>query len=112
MPAPIPTLGYRSRTEACLALREQGMSEAAIAARIGIEKKNVAALLCGALVKRRPRPAERHGRTVLFPRDILESLRPHAQARGISANELVRRIVEAVADDGLIDAVLDDGGAR
>jgi hypothetical protein len=38
----------------------------------------------------------------------LERLRPHAEARHIAVNELVRRIVETAADGGLIDAILDD----
>ena len=58
--------------------------------------------------KRAGRPAEHHGRTVLFPVDILERLRPHAALRGISPNETARRLVEAALDDDLVDAVLDD----
>lgn len=37
-----------------------------------------------------------------------EVLRAAAASRGIDAGELARRIVEAVARDGLVDAVLDD----
>lgn len=37
-----------------------------------------------------------------------ERLRAAAGRRGITAGELARRIVQAVARDGLIDAVLDD----
>lgn len=40
---------------------------------------------------------------------IAEGLRLAAAARGIRAGELARRIVETVARDGLIDAVLEDG---
>ena len=39
---------------------------------------------------------------------IAEGLRLAAAARGIRAGELARRIVETVARDGLIDAVLED----
>lgn len=54
------------------------------------------------------RPAEEHGRTVLFPSDVLDALEPHAAIRGCTANSLARRIVAAVLDDDLITAVLDD----
>lgn len=54
------------------------------------------------------RPAEQMGRTILFPRDILDSLGPHAARRGIHPNSLARLIVETVVDEGLIDSVLDD----
>ncbi|MCX4194512.1 hypothetical protein OMR07_02225 [Methylobacterium organophilum] len=40
---------------------------------------------------------------------IAEGLRLAAAARGIRAGELARRIVETVTQDGLIDAVLEDG---
>ncbi len=110
MPPPKPTLGYPSRTAAVVALRASGRSSHEIANAIGITTATVAALEHSA--GRRPRrPAEAHGRTVLFPTDILEALRPHAVAREISPNELARRIVDTVVDEGLIDAVLDDGAA-
>ena len=109
MPAAIPTLGYPSRTAACLALREQGLDDAAIAAKTGIEKKNVSALLCGALKARSQRPAERNGRTIVFPNDILEALHPYAGQRGKTVNAIAREIVDTVVQEGLVDAVLDDG---
>ena len=110
MPAPVPTLGYPTRTAAVQALAANGLHTSEIARRIGIEEKSVSALLCSA--RRSKRPAEKNGRTVLFPIDILNALRIAAAKRNISVNELARRIVEAVADDGLIDAVLDDGGTE
>ena len=115
MGGPKPTLGYPSRTAAVLALRAQGLPDVEIADRIGIPVKTVVALECSAdrytgISGRRPRPAEINGRTVLFPVDVLEALRPHAEARGIAPNELARRLIEAAIDDNLIDAVLDDRG--
>lgn len=106
MSAAKPTLGYPSRTAAVQALRAQGLDDRTIAERIGIAVGTVGALAASG--RRRQRPAEANGRTVLFPADILDRLGPAASERHISANELARRIVEAVADDGLIDAVLDD----
>lgn len=47
-------------------------------------------------------------RTVVIPTEVLDQLHYAAFVREISVNELVRRIVEAVADDDIVDAVLDD----
>lgn len=106
MSGPKPTLGYPSRTAAVQALRAAGITDPEIAQRIGIRRETVAALAASG--ERRVRPAERNGRTVVFPVDILTALAPHAVARGISVNELARRVVEAVVDDNLVTAVLDD----
>jgi hypothetical protein len=109
MGAPKPTLGYASRTDAVLALRASGLNTRQIATRIGIEESTVTALEHSAgRPKRVPRPAEQMGRTILFPRDILDSLGPAAARRGIHPNSLARLIVETVLEEGLIDSVLDD----
>lgn len=103
-----PTLGYPSRTEAVLALRRQGLGTSVIAQRIGIAPKTVAALEDSAA---RSRELVRSGaRTILFDPDLLRGLRPHAARRGTSVNEIARRILHAVIDDELVDAVLDDQG--
>ncbi len=47
-------------------------------------------------------------RTVLIETHLLDELGRAGAKRGISANEMVRRLVETCVDDGLIDAVLDD----
>lgn len=107
MAGPKPTLGYPTRTAAVEALREQRLSTGEIAARIGISRAAVTALEHSA-GRRKTRPAEQLGRTVLFPADVLEALRPHAERRGVHPNALARRIVECVVDDDLVDAVLDD----
>ena len=39
-------------------------------------------------------------------------LAPHAATRGLKTGELAQLILRTVAEDGLIDAVLDDGGAN
>lgn len=113
MGAAKPTLGYPSRTAAVLALRGQGLSDVEIGERIGIGQSAVSALACSyerdLSRKRDLQPAGTHGRNILIPRTVLVELLPHAGRRGISINDLVRRIVEAVATDHLVDAVLDDG---
>lgn len=102
-----PVLGYPSKTAAVASLLKKGFTIEAIASSLGIEEKNVVALDISG--RRKKRPAEANGRTVVFPLDILDRLRPHAEKRGVSANELVRRIVETTLDESMIDAVLDDG---
>lgn len=104
----IPTLGYPSRTAAVLDLRAKGLSTAEIARRIGIDSAVVSAL---ELTTRRwrgrqTRPAE--SRAIVFPAEVLDRARPHAARRGISANELVRRLVVHAIDEDMVDAVLDD----
>lgn len=101
----ISTLGYRSRTDAVLALRAQHLTTAVIAARIGLEPKTVLALEAS---RRRSKRRAQSNRTVLFPLDLLDRLATHAARRGISPNELARRIVDTVLDERLVDAVLDD----
>lgn len=104
------TLEFASRTDAVLALRADGLSTRAIANKLAIEPKTVTALERSAeRPKRRQRPAEESGRTVVFPIDVLDGLKPHAERRGIHVNRLARLIVEHVVDDGIVDAVLDDG---
>lgn len=109
---PIPTLGWPTRTDAVLALRAQGKTSLEIAGMIGIPHKTVAALEHSAARRRAPRNdavAGGAGRAVLFDPRVLARLGPNAASRGITTNELARRIVEAVACDNLVDAILDDG---
>ncbi|WP_327195940.1 hypothetical protein [Novosphingobium capsulatum] len=92
------------------ALRAQGMSTRQIGKTIGIEDKTVVALECSSgRPRREPRVNEALGRTVVFPIDVLDSLGPHAARRCITVNHLARLIVSTVVDEGMIDAVLDDG---
>jgi transcriptional regulator with XRE-family HTH domain len=101
-----PSLGYPTRTDAVLALRREKLSTREIASRLGIDPKTVTALESSA--GRKLRPAEQLGRTILFPVDILDALAPYAARRNCHVNQLARRIVEQVVDDGIVDAVMDD----
>ena len=100
-----PCLGYPSRTAAVHGLRAQGYKDSEIARRIGISQQTVAAL---AAYRKRQRKRSEVERTVVVPIVVLDRLASAANIRGISVNELVRRIVETVADEGIVDAVLDD----
>ena len=114
MPARKPCLGYRSRSDAVLALTEAGRSVDQIAAMTDIPKGNVSALMTSARRRRRnlpPRPADEHERTVRVPIDILDRLAPAASERGISVNALARWLLQEIAEAGLVGAVLDDGAA-
>ncbi len=104
-----PILGYPSNSAAVVALRAAGLSTAAIAARLGIKHASVTAFEHSAGRRRPQRPSEAMGRTVLFPVDVLAALGPHAARRNMHPNCLARLIVETVVDEGIIDAVLDDG---
>lgn len=111
-----PTLGYPSKTAATIALKKQGLPLSEIAQRVGISTKNARDLLyqysdrAGVHKARRQRTWEHMVRNVCIERDILDVLKPQADKRGIHVNELVRRLITAIADDGLVDSVLDDGG--
>lgn len=100
MTAPKPTLGYHSRTAAVVALRRQGLSSAEIAERIGITPKIVMDLETSA--------ARRKGGSVALDARDFERLAPYAARRGIGAAKLAQRIIRAVLDDRMVDAVLDD----
>ncbi|MFA6219622.1 MAG: hypothetical protein WC692_07555 [Erythrobacter sp.] len=110
MGAAKPCLGYPSRTAAVLGLRQQGLTTNQIAQAIGISLKTVAALECGSGRPRRERSDYQYlGRAMLVPTDVLNALGPHAAKRGVTVNSLARLIVCTVVDEGMIDAVLDDG---
>lgn len=109
-----PTLGYATRTDAVCALRLAGVSTAEIARRIGITAAQVRSLetsrrRCDAANA----GARQHNTTTMQPVDLpklqIIALRGLASRRNLSVDQLVRRIVGAVIDDDLVDAVLDDG---
>jgi hypothetical protein len=102
-----PILGYPSKTAAVADLLAKGHSVREVAGRLGIEEKSVVALDISG--RRRKRPAETNGRTVVVAIDTLNRLHPHALRRRISVNELVRRIIDTAIDEQLIDNILDDG---
>ncbi|WP_454280226.1 hypothetical protein [Sphingomonas sp. Marseille-Q8236] len=115
MGSPIPCLGYDSRSQAVAALRAQGQSTREIARRIGIEPKTVSALEASQNRKDLSRTQScdlPNWNTVAIDADTLRALRPHAARRGISVVALARNLLIVLADDGLVDALLDDEAAR
>ncbi len=115
MGAAKPCLGYPSRTAAVLALRAQGNDTQAIARSIGIEPKTVtaleASLWCGNLRPIRPiSPASADFRNLIrVDPETLAKLRPTASKRGLSVAALIEQLFIVMTDDGLVDALLDDG---
>lgn len=47
-------------------------------------------------------------RPVRVPVDVLEALQPAARERGISVPELAQRLLETIATEKMVTAVLDD----
>lgn len=115
MSGPIPTLGYPSRTAAIEALRAQHLDTHAIARKIGISPKDVSALESSKQRTRKQRGAS-YGRpnmaTITIDPELRMALRPHAIKRDMSVEALSRQILDTVAHEGMIDAVLDDDGGR
>lgn len=59
------------------------------------------------MADREVRPCEAMSRTIVVSRDVLDALKPAAEARGVSVNQLCRSLLAAVADDNLVEALLD-----
>lgn len=118
-----PCLGYPSMTAAATALIGEGLSFDAVAERIGITPPRLAGLVgrygtagyrtrgAAAAAARSPREAKTRDQvaTVTVSLSTLERLRPHARRRDLSVEALVRAIVDVVALEEMVDAVLDDG---
>jgi hypothetical protein len=111
MGAPKFCLGYPSRTAAVMALRAEGVPTRVIASRIGIEPKTVTALEASAQRDSRTQRRETElpsWHTVAIDNDVLRALRPHALRRGLTVTALARQLLATLADDDLVDALLDD----
>lgn len=114
MAGPILCLGYPTRTDAVIALRSEGLSTREIAARIGIEPKTVTALEASGARRggnQQPHPRREFRNVVPIDPATLAGLRPHAARRRISVDLLIQQLLMILADDDLVDALLDDDGA-
>ncbi len=86
-----------TQTDDILRMDAEGVSTAEIAARLGRSPAHV----------RQQRSRARRF-WVELPRDLRPQLAPHAAARGVSVQTLIRELIQAVADDAMVDAILDD----
>ncbi len=102
MAAPIPCLGYPSRTAAVAALRADGLTTNEIADKIGITPKIVQDLEYSA--------ARQRGisKTCAIAERTSALLEQPAAKRGMSVKALAQAIIDTVARDRMVDAVLDD----
>lgn len=100
-----PALGYPSRSAACLALRDQGLSPKAIADRFAQAGEAISTHQISGLLSRCNRSK---GARLTLPRTLVERLSPAADARGVTPGQLTERLLATVVEANLIDAVLDD----
>ena len=101
-----PTLGYPSQTEAVLALREQGLRTCEIADKVGVSRGHVVSLEKKA--RERMNGTRRRGYASIPP-EFVDPLVPLAEARGMTARQLILKLLATIIDDGMVDAILDDG---
>lgn len=99
----IPTLGYPSRSEAINSLHEQGKTKEEIGELIGIPPWNVQVFIARGRAATRP-----NRKQVQLPAEIADSFHRAAWDRGISSTRLIARILEIIAKDNMIEAILDD----
>lgn len=109
-----PIRGHPSQTAAILTLLNQGRTVAEIASDLKISRSTIRSLIAAttsaARSARRDRSAVSWSVTV--DRETRDYLEPHAAQRGVAAAELLRQVLRAIADDDLLQAVLDDEGPR
>ena len=105
-----------SRRAEIVALAQQGIAPREIALQLGCQPSTVHHYLW--LARREDgfngrfktgSPREVGSSSTVIPRRLADVLRPAAAARGLTVNALAQSILARVAEDGLIDAVLDDG---
>ncbi len=121
-----PMLGYRTQSEACAALAQEGLTSAEVGARLKIATTTASSSILYKLgpegINRRPkappkirRTRGRIGkqRTVLVDHDVLDAFAPHAARRDIGVNEFVRRLLGILVDEEvLIGNLFDEAAVR
>ncbi|MGN7715217.1 hypothetical protein [Agrobacterium tumefaciens] len=112
-----PCLGYPSRSAAIRGLRSDGLTNQQIAEKTGIPVNNITAL-----VPLTPKPeslpiareagyrvGEQNVARIGLNFEVRQMLRPFAAKRGMAVETLITDLVEKIAEDRLVDAVMDDG---
>lgn len=104
----IPTLGFASRCEAALALRDKGLKHHEIAKRLGVNESSVGNLVRQGRIKRG------EGATSYFVEPLTgrqrDRLRREARKRGVAVRALVSQLLGIIVDDRLFAALLDVDG--
>lgn len=104
-----PTLGFRTTTDAVLALMARGVSRERIADTLALPPGRVTEIASRAAGRSRwGRPADRAVPMVLPPA-LVHQLKPHAEARGIRPEDVVLKLLAEALEARLVPAILDDG---
>lgn len=118
----VSTMGRRhkqktptTRQRQILDLIEEGvLTPSAIAERMGISRSNARVILWkmrragfNVPVVRNGIPIFGHLVNVVLANELHEKIEQQAQERGVSADDLVRRMLVAIIEDNLFDAVID-----
>ena len=102
---PIFTKAAIGRVKAML---DCGSTNREIAAAVGTTEASLAVRISQLGLSRHPRHLD--GRTrVNFPERTIARCMPHAARRDLSPSDLIRLMVDRIAQDNLFEAVLDDG---
>lgn len=118
---PKPCLGYPSRSAAIRAPRAKGLSNHQISEQTGIPRSRIGALAPREPKEPRSRPESEQSRTAGYKLgqhghisisvniEIRHMLRPFAAKRNLPLEVFITDLIEKIAEDGLADAVMDDG---
>ena len=102
-----PIAGFPSRTAAVLAMEERGIDRAEIARRLDLNVSLVSSLILNS--RGRPRlPSAEYNGYLRVPFVDRDALLPAAVARRTSISDIAGRLLNAIVEDGLIEAILDD----
>ncbi len=111
-----PCMGYPSRSAAIRGLRSSGLTNRQISDQTGIPINKITAL-----VPLKPKPGvptareagyrvgEQNVARIGLNFEVRQMLRPFAAKRGMAVETLITDLVEKIAEDRLVDAVMDDG---
>jgi hypothetical protein len=89
------------------AMQDSGSTNKEIAAAIGTTEGSLAARVSQLGLSRNPKHAA--SMRVSFPEQTFIQCAPQAARRNLSASDLIRLLVNRIAQDNLFEAVLDDG---
>jgi hypothetical protein len=89
------------------AMQDNGSTNREIAAAIGTSEGSLAVRVSQLGLSRNPKNAT--SMRVSFPEQTFTNCAPHAARRNLSTSDLIRLMVDRIAQDNLFEAVLDDG---